>query len=64
MYASVEFDEKKKAVVSNVDGDDFVEAAAGERIPAKQRKLVQLKQPPNKKCCSVARNGFSKGHKS
>ena len=31
MYASVEFDEKKKAVVSNVDGDDFVEAAAGGR---------------------------------
>ena len=37
---------------------------AGERIPAKQRKLVQLKQPPNKKCCSsVARNGLIKTQK-
>ena len=56
MYASVEFDEKKKAVVSNVDGDDFVEAAAGGRRedPGQAKKASTTKTTSKQEmwqCC-------------
>ena len=53
MYASVEFDEKKKAVVSNVDGDDFVEAAAGGRRedPGQAKKAKTTSKQEMWQCC-------------
>ena len=73
MYASVEFDEKKKAVVSNVDGDDFVEAAAGGRRedPGQAKKASTTKTTSKQEmwqCCQkwllkrsqIVMQGFSR----